>query len=94
MNIQIVRAAQARAASAVAMSNPLLWDEAKAMYRAGVQWQDSAALIGMTRSYRKIMVEDAEINFEAYGDFIVCDGDGQKANLAVNLELSDEAFKK
>lgn len=92
MNIQIARAAQNRAATAVARSNALLWDEAGAMFRAAVQWQDSGALMGMTRLYRKIMVDDAEINFNAYGDYIICDGDKLKANLTVNLFLPDEAF--
>ncbi|MCU6214473.1 hypothetical protein [Enterobacter bugandensis] len=92
MNSQIAKAAQTRAATAVAMSNPLLWDEAKAMYRIAVQRQDSSELLGMARPYRKIMVADAEINFEAYGDFVICDGDKLKANLAVNLELPSEAF--
>lgn len=94
MNMQIIKAAQARAASAVSMSNPLLWDEAKAMYQAGVQWQDSMALAGMSHHYRKITVGDAQINFEVYGDFIICDADNQKANLAINLDLPDGAYKQ
>ncbi|MDK9356758.1 hypothetical protein [Lelliottia wanjuensis] len=93
MNIQLMKAAQSRAASAVAVSNPLLWDEAKALYRAGYQWQDSAALLGAVRPYGQINIDDAEINFESYGDHIVCDGDNMKAQFSVNLELPEEVFK-
>lgn len=92
MNMGLIRAAQARAASAVALSNHLLWDEAKMIMRTAVGAGDAMSLAGAVRSYRKIIADDAELNFTTYGDYIVCDGDRMKAVMAINLELPDEAF--
>ncbi len=60
--------------------------------RTAVGSGDVVSLAGAVRPYRQIIIGDAELNFELYGDFVVCNGDRKRAEMAVNLELPDEAF--
>ncbi|WP_233210406.1 MULTISPECIES: hypothetical protein [Lelliottia] len=94
MNKAIIKAAQVRAFVAVKFSNLLLWRQAKALMKAGMQPDGKRVIYGQHPFYRNVHIHDAAENYESFGDCSICDGDMQRALLTVNMELPDETFKK